>query len=522
MTSQSKNSLEIPSSKTSSLAAANLPDVEATLPQETKAPTLSNQVPEVLDAGEALPDEKSRPSKVSWENDNDPQNPMKWNSSLRWQNLGLISAMSLVTPLSSTMFAPSVPLLPAHFHLSTTTSTLVVSIFVLGFAVGPLIIAPLSEIYGRRPAYVASIFLFLVFSICCAVSNSLPMLIVFRLLAGSVGSTSITISGATVGDLMPPAKRGGYMALMAMGPLLGPVLGPIIGGYLGDAEGWRWIFWLQSIIAGLLFLLGLVFLKETYPVIILERKAAALRKETGNPNLISALHDGLAPRQRIKNAIARPLNMLFTEPIVFILSFYVAVLFGYLYLFLTTFPRVFIDQYGFSTRNTGLTYIGLGVGMLLGMAIAGKGSDILFKRLVQRNNGAMMPEYRLPPLVISAPLVAAALFWYGWTADAKTHWIVPILGTVLFGMGMMPAMISTNMYLVQAYGRYAASAVAASKVLQSIGGASLPLAGQPLFDALGLGWGNSLLAFLAMLFIPLPWILFKYGEKLRKISKPKY
>ena len=234
------------------------------------------------------------------------------------------------------------------------------------------------------------------------------------------------------------------MALMAMGPLLGPVIGPIIGSYLGDAEGWRWIFWLQSIVAGLLFLIGLVLIKETYPVVILESKAAALRKETGQQNLKSALHDGLAPSERIRISIVRPLKMLFTEPIVFILSLYVAFLFGYLYLLLTTFPRVFIEQYGFSTKNTGLTYIGLGVGMLFGVVTGGRGSDVLFRRLVKRNNKVAKPEYRLPLLAISAPLVAIAFFWYGWSVEARTHWIVPILGTVIFGVGMMPAFVSTS------------------------------------------------------------------------------
>lgn len=232
------------------------------------------------------------------------------------------------------------------------------------------------------------------------------------------------------------------MALMAMGPLLGPVLGPIIGGYLGQAEGWRWIFWVQAILAGVLFLLGLICLRETYPIVILEHKARALRKETGNPHLRSALHDGLAPAERIKLSIVRPLHLLFTEPILFILSVYVAFLFGCLYLFLTTFPRVFTSQYGFSTKNTGLTYIGLGVGMFFGMGLAGKGSDVIFRALVKRNEGKEEPEYRIPPLVVSAPLVATAFFWYGWSAEGKTHWIVPILGTVVFGIGQMPAFVS--------------------------------------------------------------------------------
>lgn len=273
--------------------------------------------------------------------------------------------------------------------------------------------APLSEIYGRRPAYLISMFFFLIFTIACAISTALPMLIVFRFLAGCVGSTPITLGGATIGDVFPPAKRGGSMAIMAMGPLLGPVLGPIIGGYLAAAKGWAWVFWLQAIISGVLFLVGLIFLRETYAIVILEQKAAALRKEKGNQDLQSALHDGLTPRVRIRNAVVRPVKILIMQPIVLILSVYIAFMFGYLYLFVTTFPKVFIEQYGFSTGNTGLTYIGLGVGMLFGMAMAGKGSDVLYKVLVKRNEGKEEPEYRLPPLVISAPLVAVAFFWYG-------------------------------------------------------------------------------------------------------------
>lgn len=211
------------------------------------------------------------------------------------------------------------------------------------------------------------------------------------------------------------------MAICGLGPLLGPVLGPIIGGYLSAAKGWRWIFWLQAIISGVLLILGVIFLKETYAVVILEKKAALMRKSTGNQDLKSALHDGLSPKQRINQAIIRPFKMLFLSPIVLLLSIYTAFLFGMLYLFVTTFPRVFMEQYGFSTGDTGLTYLGLGAGMMVGVVVAGKGSDLLYKKLKERGGGKEEPEYRLPPLVVSAPFVALAFFWYGWSAEAKTH-----------------------------------------------------------------------------------------------------
>jgi multidrug resistance protein len=342
------------------------------------------------------------------------------------------------------MFAPAIPQVMAHFHsTSAFIETFIVSIFVLGFAFGPLFVAPLSEIYGRRPVYLVSIALFLIFTIACAVSNSLGMLIAFRFLCGCAGSTAITLGGATIGDSFPKDKRGAAMATWGMGPMLGPVLGPIIGGYLSAAEGWRWVFWLQAIVAGALTILGLIFLKETYPVIILEQRVALLRKETGNQELRSALHDGLSPKQRMSQAIIRPLKMLFLSPIVFLLSLYTTLLFGLTYLFITTFPRVFMLQYGFSTGSTGLSYLGLGAGMVFGMALGGKGSDVLYKKMQARHDGKEEPEYRLPLLVVSAPLVAVSFFWYGWSAQEKTHWIVPILGTVFFGLGMFPGFVSS-------------------------------------------------------------------------------
>jgi multidrug resistance protein len=341
------------------------------------------------------------------------------------------------------MFAPAIPQAMIEFHNSSTNlATFVISVFVLGFAFGPLVVAPLSEIYGRRLVYLISISFFLIFTIGCAVSNSLGMLIAFRFLAGCAGSTPVTLGGATIGDIFPQDKRGAAMAMWGMGPMLGPVLGPIIGGYLSVAKGWRWIFWLQTILSGALALLGLILLKETYPVAILEKRVAALRKLTGNQNLRSALHDGLSPKQRISNAIVRPSKMLFLSPIVLLLSIYAAFLFGMMYLFITTFPLVFTKQYGFSTGSTGLTYLGLGIGCFLGMVVVGRSSDVLYRMMKNRNGGKEVPEYRLPQLALSAPLVMVAFLIYGWSAQKKTHWIVPIVGTVFFGLGMMPGFVS--------------------------------------------------------------------------------
>jgi multidrug resistance protein len=146
------------------------------------------------------------------------------------------------------MFAPGVEGALAEFHsTSGTLGSFVVSVYVIGYAVGPLIVAPLSEMYGRVPLYHASNIIFIIFTVACAVSSSLPMLIVFRLFAGAAGSTPISIGGSTFGDLFRVEERGAAIAIWSMGSLLGPVTGPVAGGFPAEAIGWRWIFWLITI-----------------------------------------------------------------------------------------------------------------------------------------------------------------------------------------------------------------------------------------------------------------------------------
>ena len=164
-------------------------------------------------------------------------------------------------PLASSMFAPGVPEVMAEFHSTNTTlAGFVVSVYVLGYAFGPLIIAPLSELYGRLPVYHVSNILFVVFTVACAVASNLNMLIGFRFLQGTFGSTPLTIGGGTIADMIVQEKRGGVMAIWALGPLMGPVIGPVAGGYLSQGKGWRWVFWVIAMAVSTLQQLRRLFL----------------------------------------------------------------------------------------------------------------------------------------------------------------------------------------------------------------------------------------------------------------------
>lgn len=205
--------------------------------------------------------------------------------------------------------------------------------------------------------------------------------------------------------------------------------------------------------------------------------------------------------------------MLSRSPIVLILSLQLAIVYGYLYLLFTTFVFVFEDQYKFQPGAAGLAYLGLGVGFLISLIANGLTSDYIAKK--EAKDGEIKPESRLTPLLVGVLLIPAGLIWYGWTAQYKVHWIVPIIGTAFIGMGVNLVWIPIQSYLIDAFTIYAASALAANTVVRSVFGVVLPLAGQPLYDNLGLGWGNTLLAFVALATAPLTWLIMKYGERMR-------
>ncbi|KAL7620550.1 hypothetical protein AAE478_009545 [Parahypoxylon ruwenzoriense] len=463
---------------------------------------------------------------VWWNGPDDPENPYNWPTWRKVLNCGLISAMTFISPLASSIFAPGVPQVMAEFQsTSLEIAAFVVSVYVLGFAAGPMLFAPLSEIYGRVILYHICNVGFVAFSVGCALAPTLNALIVFRFLAGVFGSVPITNGGGSIADMIAQEKRGGAMAVFSIGPLMGPIIGPVAGGFLTDAEGWRWAFWLLTIVSGVFLILMLFTLKESYAPVILENKAARLRKETGNDLLRSKLDAGLSAGDYFKRGIIRPFRMLFRSPVVAITSLYMAVTYGYLYLMFTTITEVFMQYYGFSTSTVGLAFLGLGVGSMFGILLFSSTSDKYIQKKAAEDDAraqatggvksGMKPEYRLPLLPVGAALIPAGLFIYGWTADYRVHWIAPIIGTAVVGIGNLIVFMTIQMYLVDAFTIYAASAIACNTVVRSTAGAVLPLAGLPMYDKLGIGWGNSLLGFIAIALCPVAILIIRYGEHMR-------
>jgi hypothetical protein len=266
---------------------------------------------------------------------------------------------------------------------------------------------------------------------------------------------------------------------------------------------------------------GVFFLQETYAPKLLAWKRDKLIKETGN----TALHTEFDSPDRtlattLKIAMQRPFILLGTQPILQVLACYMAYLYGLMYLMLSTFPRLWTGQYHMSAGIGSLNFISMGVGFFLGTQITAPLNDMLYRRLKKRNNGVGKPEFRVPIMVPASLLVPAGLFWYGWSAQSNIHWIMPNIGAALFCGGVIIGFQCIQTYLVDSYTRYAASAIAAATVLRSLAGFGFPLFAPAMYNALDYGWGNSLLAFVALgLGVPAPFMLWKFGETLRAKSQ---
>lgn len=457
-------------------------------------------------------------SEDEWQDD--PVNPRNWSPARKWTATTVLALYTFVTPLASSIMAPGLPDVAIKYGITDPTVTaLTLSIFVLSLAIGPLFAAPLSEVYGRVWILHLSNLSFLVFNLGCAFAPNTSAFLAFRFLAGFAGSAPIACGGGVVSDLFSERERASAMALCYVGPLIGPVVGPVIGGFIAESLGIQYDFYVVAAICGVAAVIGIAFLKESYaPVIRLRRGKIATDLEKvpeGHPTL-TALQMNKWVYLWIN--LKRPVILLTRSFLCFILSLYVALIYGIYYLMFSTFPTLFSDVYHFNIGIGGLAYIGLGVGFISAAIFGAKLSDKMYTHLAAKNGGIGTPEMRIPALIFGSLFAPVGLFWYGWSAQAQIHFIMPIIGTAFFSFGLMTTFLPIQLYLVDTF-TYAASATAAASTLRSLFGFAFPLFGQQMFAALDYGPGNSLLAGLAIVIgIPFPIWIYYAGERMRANS----
>jgi DHA1 family multidrug resistance protein-like MFS transporter len=230
-------------------------------------------------------------------------------------------------------------------------------------------------------------------------------------------------------------------------------MAPFIGGFIIESYlGWRWTAYIPGILGATSFLLNAVFLPETYPPLVLVEKAAELRRRTKNWGIHAKQEEiEVDFRELIQKNFSRPLKILFTEPIVLMLSIYTAFIYGLLYLFLTAYPVVFQQIHGFGMGVGGLPYFGMIMGQVLG-GLSIILSQPWYTRKLEANGGVQVPEWRLPHVMVAGVAFAAGLFWFGWSGyRADIHWIVPTLSGLLTGYGLLVIFLQSLNYIIDAY-----------------------------------------------------------------------
>lgn len=410
---------------------------------------------------------------------NDRQDAMNFSKGRKWAIAILQSLSTFAVTFASSVYVSGIGGVMQHFDVSEEVAMLGLSLYVLGFALGPLIWAPLSEVYGRQSIFVISFAAYTAFSVAAACAPNITALLVLRFFASAFGSSSMTNTGGVIADMFSKAERGLVTAMFVTTPFLGPALGrwwmpflhaaifcpcspadpyqlfcsgPIAGGFLGETQGWRWILGLIAILGGVIWISTTLATRETYAPFILRRRAKALSRMTGSV-YVSRLDAGKPPKTLSKElsvSFTRPWVLLFREPIVLLTSLYVAIIYGTLYMLFSGFDIIFRVGRGWSQGIAGLPFIGVAVGVCLAMLAAGVDNKryVRLCAAAEAEGRVVEPEARLSTAMAGSIILPIGLFLFAWTTYPSVHWIVPIIGAMFFSCGLVMVFISLMSYVV--------------------------------------------------------------------------
>lgn len=513
----SDKSLEISSPSSHEATTRTPTDPEKATPSSPQQDTTSN------------PRSCDRPTTLDWDDAEDLLNPHNWSQTRKWFQTYTISGIALVGTFASSVFTPGIELAASEFHSTSVIATFAFSVYQIGLAFGGPFAAPLSETFGRRPVIFISLPIFALFILGTGFAPNMAALIILRFLAGFFAAPSLSMGSGTLSDIWPPEKRSGPMSLYVATPFFGPAIGPLLGAAVSQTRGWRWTSWLILFFTVVMVIAPAPFYVESYKPVLLRSRA----KKRGLP-LPQTPTEGLSwPKvlaTYVSKTLTRPIHMLLTEPIVAAFNVYSAFNFGLLYAFFAAFPYVFEMKYGFDSLSTGLTFLGIGVGVIVAagcILVFSKGYYLPHVREAVAHKeeppafatSRLAPEKRLPLAMIGGPSITAGLFLFGWTAAYHVHWIAPTIAEGLFGFGNMLIFMSCMMYITDTYGSmYSASAMASNAILRYVFGGTFPLFAVQMFRGMGTQWACTLLGCLSILGAFVPFALVKFGSKLRKNS----
>lgn len=447
------------------------------------------------------------------------EHPYKWPFKKKIITVIILCLNCMGVTMGSSNFASCVIPVCEEFGVIQVVAILGITLYVLGFALGPIVYGPLSELYGRRNLLIISSFGFTLFQFAVATGENLQTILICRFFAGCVGAAPLAVSPAAMSDMYDNYTRGKVVAIFALTVFLGPILTPVYTSYIVEHTTWRWVQYVSGIYAGISTVLIVFWFEESHHPIILCKKAKYMREKSGNWGIYAA-HEllSLDIRAIFTKTIARPLKMLRREPILLLMTVYNSFVYGILYLMLEAYPYIFEIKRHYYV-NGELPYLGLIVGMGFFSAMMVYYFEPRYVESVKANDGKPCPEERLKGMMVSGPMFTIGIFWLMWSGNySSVHWIVPTIGGCFVGFGLIGIFLTSFNYLIDSYLLLAASAIAGNTFLRSGFGAAFPLFAGYMFKSIGVNWSGLLLGLFSAVLIPVPFLFFKYGKLLRQKS----
>lgn len=475
-------------------------------------------------------------------------NPFTWSRTRKNLMTWVSCATNMTAAYSAGAYAAPEAQLTELWGISRVAYNGGITIFTFGFGIAPMVLAPFSEINGRRPVFIATGVLFVVCQLACALTDSYGGMLAARLFAGIGGSTFSTMVGGILADIWVSTERNTPMVLFTGATMFGTGLGPLVSGFVAQRTLWRWVFYLQVITSGILVGLVTIFFKETRGPILLSRKAKALNEwyekleamgamgmqvdanheicsaDKGDaPRICRIRYKVLAEEQRasiwrmISLSLTRPAYLLFTEPILICFSLWISFSWAVLYLQFGAIPLVYETNHGFSLEQSGAVFAAVCAGSIISSVISIYQDTWAVNRFGSKFT--RNPEGRLWFTCAQGLLMPIGMFWFGWTCYSSIHWIVSSLALVAVTMGIFSIFLATFNYTADVYQIYASSALAASGVCRNFLGGSFPLVTVQMFRGLGFQAASSLLGAVGILLALGPILLIWLGPRIRLRSK---
>ncbi|KAF4438015.1 hypothetical protein F53441_12867 [Fusarium austroafricanum] len=448
--------------------------------------------------------------------DNSPHNPYNWPAWKKTLQVVMLSSAGLLASIATSIMSPARKQLMEEFNVSSTVALLPLTFYVLALGFGPVIGGPLSETIGRYPIYAASVPLGALFTLGAGFVHNIAGLIILRFLAGLCWAPVLAVAPGSLAETFRPKTRGPVSAVFILMPFLGPGLGPVIGSFVVEIKGWRWTQWTLIFFSILTMIIAAVaFGHETFHPIIKRRLAKKKGLKVDPPPPLAA-----RLRMFALVAVLRPVRMLFLEPITAFICLYVSCEFGTLFSFFAAVPYTFGRVYQFTLEQSGLVFLSIVIGCVLGLITVILCDVFLYRKQASKYPpNKIPPEHRLYPSMIGSLGLPIGLFWFAWTARPGVSWASPAASMIVFAWGNLSVFVSTIQYITDTYhGSVVASAASANSLARYGFAGVFPLFTLQMYQTLGIDWATSLLAFIALALLPVPWVLFKFGPKIRAKS----